>query len=546
VDLCIAPKPLKQQPVNPQPRPQPPAPPQPQPADSVQVTSYLQDPWVAGLEQRPLAKELIGTELKSERVQTKDSRPLVKPDAQGNFLMEPGSNGDAQVNAHVGTVRTLAMWEQYRGGSFDWSFFDPILDVVAHKREGMNAYYSRWEGSTNYFFSNSPQLNTTVKTAHSLDIVSHETGHAMLDGMKPGYLSAFSKETSAFHEAFGDCMAMLATLQDPLMNDRIIAETGGDLRQQSILPHLAEEFGMARKLANSDPADDQKPWLRNSLNKFTYVPPETLGDGRGDDDTLGGEIHSFGRLFAGAFYDCLEAAYKQGCEQQQLPPAQALKYAADTLGPVLARGVELAPANRGHFKDIGLGMRTAAQQLNNPELSAAIEKVFLDRKIISADDVQQDEQRRHSLPQLQLDRDFHSKSEATAWIAAQAGKLGIPQDAQAVALSRNERGEQTVSMLYPRTVPVNVPGLEGLTTELQGGVTLVFDSAGKLSEFRHDPPRVEEEMQGIAYLQRKEQILDGSDTMIFTRDDGKPYQAAIRGDKLVRVPSSSCDCGENH
>ena len=51
-------------------------------------------------------------------------------------------------------------------------------------------------------------------------------------------------------------------------------------------------------------------------------------------------------------------------------------------------------------------------------------------------------------------------------------------------------------------------------------------------------------MDGIAYLQRKDQILEDTRAgMQFTRNDGKPYLAVIQDGKLVRVPSSACDCG---
>lgn len=532
---------------------QPPISFQPQTGE-VKVTTFLQDAWVGPTVVRTVDRADIGSNLKSERVQIKDRRPHAKPNEDGNWLMQPGTDGEAQVNAQVTTASTLAMWNRFRGKTVQWSFGQDRLTVIPHKKEGMNAYYSRWEGSTNYFFADAPALGHTVKTASSRDIVSHETGHAVLDGMKPGFMSGFDRETSAFHEAFGDCSAMLATLQDPEQVQRILEQTGGDLRQQNELAHLAEEFGMARKLANQDPSDDNKPWLRNSLNKFTYVDPETLGDDRGDDDTLGGEIHSFGRLFAGAFYDCLEAAYKYGLQEQGLAPAEALKFAADTMGPLLARSVDLAPANRGHFKDIGLGMIAADQELNGGKLGAQIQKVFMDRKIITEEDVQSEQQRKSQLPDLSVDRDFASPTEAAAFVSARAEQLGLPAGVQleTVALSRAENGEQVVNLLYHQDCCVTgVPGLNGLKADVTGGVTLAFDERGKLTELRHTPideKAISREMDGIRHLQKKGEVC--TDAFFANtspvRDDGRPYQAVIKGEKLVRVPQSACNCGACH
>lgn len=527
---------------------QPPAQQTPPAPDTVQVTTYLQDPWVGTSVTREVPRQLVGSELANGRVQITDLRPKASPDQAGNFIMQPGSDGDSQVNAQVITSNTLNMWQSYRGGSVEWSFGSPVLDVVPHKKQGMNAYYSRWEGSTNFFFQDSPELKTTVKTANSLDVVAHETGHGILDGMKPGYLNTNDRETGAFHEAFGDCSAMLVTLQDAAMRDKIVEQTGGDLSKPNALAWLAEEFGKARRLSNDDPNDDDRAWLRNAQNSFTYVKPETLGDGRGDDDHLGGEIHSFGRLWAGAFYDCLKVTYEDGLAQN-LAPAQALKYAADTLGPLFARGVDHAPASRGRFKDMGLQLIQADKDINNGHMGEAFKKVFLDRKIITPKDLQSEASRRENLPRLTVDHDFGSKAEAAAYASARASQLGLPEGVKlsTSSMSVNQKGEQVVNLLYSRNVPVTVPGLEGLTTDVNGGVTLVFDAQGKLSEFHHSgvtPDSVQDEMEGIAYMQRKDQILEDDRTgMQFTRDDGKPYLAVIRDGKLVRVPSSACDCG---
>ena len=543
-------QPPAQQPPAQQPPAQQPPPQQQPPADLVQVQTFWQDPFVGPTETSSVPREMVGTELANPRVEINDNRPKIKPDQAGNFRAEAGSDGESQINAQVVTTRTLNMWERYRGGDVNWSFWGGgALEVIPHKKPGMNAYYSRWEGSTNYFYQPSAELNTVVKTANSTDVVAHETGHAVLDGMKPGYLSTNDRETGAFHEAFGDCSAMLMSLQDVAHNERLIAQTGGDMTKPNATAWLAEEFGKARRLSNDDPSDDDRAWLRNAQNSFTYVPPESLGDGRGDDETLGGEIHSFARLFAGAFYDCLNAAYQNGLNEQSLPPAQALKFAADTLGPIFARAVDRAPSNRGRFKDIGMEMIHADQEINQGKLSEQIKKVFLDRKIITPDDFEGQGLRRSATPELRVDHNFTSGQEAAAYVSARAQQLGLPEGVRLdnVAVSLNAEGEQVVNALYAQQVPVTVPGLEGLKTDISAGITLSFDPQGRLSDYRHNAineDTLKDEMDGIAYLQRKGLILeDQRGPMVYTREDGKAYQAVIRGDQLIRVPSSSCDCG---
>ena len=219
------------------------------------------------------------------------------------------------------------------------------------------------------------------------------------------------------------------------------------------------------------------------------------------------------------------------------------------MGPLLSRAVDRAPANRGRFKDMGLGLIAADQDINAGKLGDQIKKIFLDRKIISDSDLQNQAQRQSALPDLRVDHNFTSAEEVAAYTSARGQQLGLPEGVklETVSLSLNERGEQVANLLYQQTVPVTVPGLEGLTTDVNGGVTLAFDAQGKLSDFRHTgitPEFVQDEMNGLAYMQRRGQILEEQrGPMIYTREDGKPYLAVIRGDKLVRVPSSACECG---
>ena len=93
-----------------------------------------------------------------------------------------------------------------------------------------NAYYSRTQqalmfgnflpqGSSTKGAGQGPNGGTQgvqggrVYTCRSLDIVAHETGHAILDGLKPAWMSSTrSPQTGALHEAFGDLTAIFLSL----------------------------------------------------------------------------------------------------------------------------------------------------------------------------------------------------------------------------------------------------------------------------------------------------------------------------------------------
>lgn len=541
-----APEPPKEEPPKEQPPQDPPSDP-----NKTKVAVYAQDPYVAEPIIMEIPKNEIGDNLQSDRVRIRDRRDHAIPDANGNFIFPEGSDGISQVNALVFTTDTLQLFEDYRGSEIPWATRGDKISVTPHKQEGRNAYYSRWGGGTNYFFSHSPGLNTVMKTANSTDVVAHETGHAMLDGIRPGYFGTHDTETGAFHEAFGDCAAMLVSLRDNSNLDNILSTTGGSLRNHNPVSSLAEEFGAARAFDNDDPSDDHRIWLRTALNDFTYKPPSEVPPGRGDDDNLGREIHSFGRLFSAAFYDSIESVYMQSIYEDKQCPKEALKTAEAVTGPLLMRAVEAGSTSRARFGEIALGMLAADQALNGGKYSPGLKKVFLDRKFITEEQIAADQQRRAEVPALQLPADL-SKANAVNFLEANAEALDIPANLPYTpdAVSTNGRGETFVSFRYKQEVPVMVQGLEGKVTDVQGGVNLVFDSSGKLIDRVHseiDADTVVREMAGIANMHSKEAIIDKEALQLFKSDaDTSIFKSQIDGNKIVRIPVSGCDHDHGH
>jgi hypothetical protein len=535
------------------PKQDPPKDPQQPPTDpaKVKVAVYAQDPYV----NKPITMEVprneIGTNLQSSRVKITDNREHATPDDRGNYLLAEGSDGITQVNALVFTNETLQLFQDYRGSDIGWATRGEQMTVTPHKQEGRNAYYSRWGGGTNYFFSHSPGLNTVMKTANSTDVVSHETGHALLDGLRPGYFGTNDAETGAFHEAFGDVAAMLISLHDASNRDTVMEQTGGSLRNVNVIGSLAEEFGAARVFDNDDPADDHKIWLRQAINSFTYTDPKNLPPGRGDDDNLGREVHSFARLFAGAFYDGIESVYMQSIYDDKQCPKEALQTAEKVLGPLVTRAIEAGSTSRARFKEIALGMIAADGTINSGKYSDGLKKVFLDRKIITPEDIAKDEQRRAEVPDLQLPADL-SKANAVDFLEANAKALNIPTHEAYIpdSVSTNGRGETFVSYRYKHEVPVMVPGLENMVTDVQGGVNLVFDPSGKLVDRIHseiDADTIVREMAGIADLQANNAIIEKDTLELFKSDaDTSMFKSVIDGNKIVKIPISSCYHGHDH
>ncbi len=512
----------------------------------VQVQVYAQDPYVA----KPMIMEVcsneIGKDLSGDRVKTRDARPHGKPDANGNYIFDEGSDAISQVNAHAFTARTLHTMEKYRGSEIPWATRGKQMTVTPHKQEGRNAYYSRFGGGTAYFYSFSPGLNTVMKTANSTDVVAHETNHAVLDGLRPGYFGTHDLETGAFHEAFGDCGAMLMALNDESNRELILQQTEGDLRKHNLMSSLAEEFGAAVVLDNDDPSDDHRIYLRTALNDFKYQDPKNLPPGRGDHDNMGAQVHSFSRLFSASFYDTIESVYKQSIAEDGQSPLQALETAEAVTGPLLLRAVEAGSSSRARYKDLALAMLASDQELNGGKYSDGIKNVFINRNIISEKDVAEAEARRAALPDLQVPGDL-SPANSVNFLEENAEKLGLPADQAYVPdlVSRSGRGETFVSFRYSQEVPVTVDGLEGLVTDVQGGVNLVFNPEGRLIDVIHteiDAENVQSEMAGIKAMHDNNAIVAKETLDLFKSDaDTSMFKSMISGNKLVRIPISACD-----
>jgi len=497
---------------------------------NVKVSVLPQDPAVTPPETIEFPQEKIGSKVSGERVGIyEENLPIAIADPDGNYFFNVGTPQFDQVNAHTVVYRTLDMYEELVGHKIDWAFDNQKLLVLPHKQEGQNAYYARWQESVNFFYFNSKPLNKTVQTSESADVVSHETGHAVLDGMRPNYLGSFSgSETGAFHEAFGDVTAMLLSLKSEGNLKAVLDENKGDFRKESLLSRLAEEFGKAIHLEDGNPANDGKIYLRTAINNYTYADPSTLPDGK-DDDKLTSEVHNFSRLFTAAFYDCLEGAYKQNSAENP-DRLSALSTAGADLGKIFARAIELSPTSRAKFKDIALAMLKADEQTGS-KYQSVLKNVFTARKILSRTDLMD-----RPLPDLRLNKLPESKEEAMKLIQPHREVFDLPSNTKVDRLVTNDKGETFVSYSYSRQVPVQGKSLEkygDCVTDLSGGLTLAFDDQGRLTSMAEDPideVKTKDAMREIAGYEDAGLILrtgSRANAERLINRDGELYRAVI-------------------
>ena len=251
------------------------------------------------------------------------------------------------------------------------------LQVIPRAGRMLNAYYDR--STLSFFFDYNRTTGQEIRTADSSDIVSHELGHAILDFYRPELFSMPLTEIWAFHESFGDFMAIVTMLLHDETVQQCLHETGGNLRQNNLICRIAEQFGAA--VASVNPTQDNMS-LRNAWNSLQYVDPLTLPRSSSNLQTLTSTPHSFSRVMTGALYEVMVAVYEQNCAS--MPPAEALKQAVRQTVRYLLVSVANARIESRYFMRLAHGMLWADHSTGGVYHDRMWD-VFLRRKIITGD-----------------------------------------------------------------------------------------------------------------------------------------------------------------
>src|SRR5262245_14190756 len=150
-----------------------------------------------------------------------------------------------------------------------------VLPAVPVSGEDLNAYYDR--RALRFFRDVDPASGAVVHSGDSVDIATHEQGHAVLDGVRPDLWDAPHFEVSAFHEAFGDLASIFVAPAEPPVPAAVVGETGGEPSRSNLVSRLAEELGAAVRRRYGEDATMPRS-LRDAVNIFRYVDPKTLPD----------------------------------------------------------------------------------------------------------------------------------------------------------------------------------------------------------------------------------------------------------------------------
>jgi hypothetical protein len=190
-------------------------------------------------------------------------QPPADPKNAG-YYVGAGSTGvdihsPAFIQASVlGTVLgTMHMFEEEDtlGRQVSWAFDAPQLLIVPRAGEWENAFYERDSHSLQLFSFKSQRKEyddagverPMIHTCLSHDIISHETAHAVLDGIAPDLYHSILPQSLALHEAIADLTALIMAFRSRPLREAVLDQTGGLIDESTAFSSIAEEFGVERQ-----------------------------------------------------------------------------------------------------------------------------------------------------------------------------------------------------------------------------------------------------------------------------------------------------------
>ncbi|MGH8869014.1 MAG: hypothetical protein ACRDYU_13595 [Actinomycetes bacterium] len=391
--------------------------PTPLPAGRIQGSRfriYKQDPSVRRLGVRSVFCE--GTILNGPRdvritTQLAGTTPVPR-NARADFIFNPGTPEFDCAHTWAVVRDTLSMYERLRGGTpipWAWNTGGNTEAITVHPNAGEtpNAYYSRSAKVLKFFHFTPDGATDPVHTCRSLDIVAHECGHAILDGLKPGWLSTSAPpQTGGLHEAFGDITAVFLTLSQLDQAEAVIAASKANLHAKTFLSAVAEEFGTGLGLPYG---------LRNADNDLKL-------------SQVGNEVHAISQVFTGGIYDVLADifAFEHHRQRETKGAALVLVEVASDLASLVLEAVIAAPASNATYADVVNKMLALSKKRKDP----AVYRTYIRNRFTLREVVVSPAITRESTADLHLDdADWTMGKDETEMEAAESPtSLDLPQD----------------------------------------------------------------------------------------------------------------------
>jgi hypothetical protein len=398
-----------------------------------------------------------------------------------------------QVNVWAIIQSVLDIYEAtwVLGRSAPWAFEGNRLIVVPHAGYLANAFYDRRSKSIQFYYFGTEEKR--VYTCLSHDVITHETGHAILDGLRPGYNEDSSLQTTAFHEFVADLTAIMTSL----LNNELRWQVAKDFLENlspdpvaaalEIVSSLAEEFGQYAT---------GRPYLRSAQNEKTI---KEVQDSRSPYDWSEVMTGTMFDIFRGMVAKRLQKPLDTGT----LPtPKQALSWAVNRFRRTALQPLDYLPPVDVQFSDYAQAVLRADEVVDPVDEDGyrdLMRDCFAKRGIpCPAKDEKQD---RAYFYAYDIDRVSRSRTDAYHFLNENRRQLCIPaeQDITVVDLYRTDKTvmggaklPREVVLQYGWREDVELKGKElgplaGTTASLLCGGTIVFDDRGNVLSWIRKP-----------------------------------------------------------
>jgi hypothetical protein len=156
-----------------------------------------------------------------------------------------------QQMVYAVVMKVLEAFENGLGRPFRWRGAQRLL-VVPHAFEGENAFFDEQLFALLFGYfraadnSGANVPGGVVYTCLSHDIIAHETTHAVIHRLRPGYAISTDLDVFGFHEGFADIVALLHRFSYPDLVAEQLRESGARLESSNPLVEFATQFGHAQ------------------------------------------------------------------------------------------------------------------------------------------------------------------------------------------------------------------------------------------------------------------------------------------------------------
>ena len=392
-----------------------------------------------------------------------------------------------QLNVWAIIQSVLRMYEAtwVLGRSAPWAFEGNRVIVVPHAGYLENAFYDRRSKSIQFYYFGPRE--SRVYTCLSHDIIAHETGHAILDGLRPYYLEDSSLQTTAFHEFVADLTAIMSSLLNTELRWDVVKMTGGDLTQDTIVAALAEEFGQFAM---------GRPHLRTAQYKLTI-----------DKVKDSSSPYAWSEVLTGAMFDIFKGMMakiktRPKSSGKQPTDKEAILWAVNRFRRVAFQPLDYLPPVDVQFSDYARAVLRADEEVDPVDedgYRGLMKRVF-DKRGIDYTEEEPGHDRVYFYP-FDINRVSRTRTDAYHFLNENRRQLCIPadQDISVVDLYQTDktvlgkgRLPREIVLQYAWREDIELNGaeygpLEGEVASLLCGGTLIFDGRGNLLWWMRKP-----------------------------------------------------------